>query len=380
MGKQQILSMLGWLAFIFAAFGCNTTPPVVEQPPAATVDLVATEVAVQQAAAATLTAVAQAASEVPPTATDTPPPTATPPAADVSVDTPTPAPTPTATDPPPPTPTPPLLVLVPVDGGREEGGPDGQMGIPGLTPDQLRSARFDEITFKDRIVFQTLARVPEVGEQDGAGIDNIHFTITYDDNGNQVFENTEENPAYCVFGGGEPDCSVLFFDQANNRWPGNGPEIVNGYFTTRMEVRTVDDVVETWVWRFRVERYGIYAEIVQTGPNSDDFEVEDELVFQVEAFDPRQGYRDGDGINRVDFFIIDQNSGQQVYSHTEQNAGFCAFEGGEPDCNVFDFQQYNGSWPDGPPLEEGSYLLRAVVHAGGGRTAVVEREIELFLD
>jgi hypothetical protein len=84
------------------------------------------------------------------------------------------------------------------------------------------------------------------------------------------------------------------------------------------------------------------------------------LVFRVEVFDTRVGMYDGAGIDHVDFFIEpDDGSGQIVYERTERNAGYCAFGGGEPDCNVLTLES-GSRWPDpfGGEILNGHYLAR----------------------
>ena len=86
----------------------------------------------------------------------------------------------------------------------------------------------------------------------------------------------------------------------------------------------------------------------------------DRLVFRVEVFDTRAGVYDGAGIQQVDFHIEpDDGSGQIVYERTERNAGYCAFGGGEPECNVLALES-GSRWPDpfGGEIVNGYYLAR----------------------
>jgi hypothetical protein len=86
----------------------------------------------------------------------------------------------------------------------------------------------------------------------------------------------------------------------------------------------------------------------------------DRMVFQVEVFDTRVGLADGDGIQDVSFRIeVDDGSGKTVYERREGQAGYCAFGGGEPDCNVLTLE--NGSqWPDpyGGEIRSGEYVAK----------------------
>ncbi len=95
-----------------------------------------------------------------------------------------------------------------------------------------------------------------------------------------------------------------------------------------------------------------------------------DLVFQVKARDPRKGNKDGAGIKSVDFAITD-NSGNTVYTHTENNAAYCAFGGGDngAPCNVFRFADNGFKWPGtNKPIQNGQYTLTVSVHPQSGDT------------
>ncbi len=106
--------------------------------------------------------------------------------------------------------------------------------------------------------------------------------------------------------------------------------------------------------------------------------VTDELVFQVEAYDPKLGGNDGDGITSVDLEIFGPN-GKRVYRNTEKTPHYCAFQGGEPDCNVWRFADHDFRWPNnGARIQQGqTYTLHAVVHAKNGRKKQGQWEIEI---
>jgi hypothetical protein len=88
----------------------------------------------------------------------------------------------------------------------------------------------------------------------------------------------------------------------------------------------------------------------------------DQIVFQVQVFDTRAGSYDGAGIQHVTFRIeVNDGSEQVVYERKEENAGYCAFGGGEPDCNVLVLQEGGDNrWPDpfGGEIISGEYLAR----------------------
>lgn len=345
--------------------------------PAATPDSPATETAIAFAVVSTLTA------EAPPPTSTLPPDTSPtePPVATVAAASPIATPAlPTATPPPPlptPTPTPPLFDVLPVDG--EDGNPqvrgpqdvrDGRyVVIPNVPPGSISG---EPPQFREWLAFLVEPFDPAVGSQPGDGIRQVNFTlINQDQGGETVYTRTEQTVAYCAFGGGEPDCNVFVFDQNDFRWPG-GPPLENANYRAVIEIVPYQGEPATWNWDFALRdvpqpAHGeIVAEIVQIGWQSLDPVVTTDLVFQVRAYHPAYGSSDGDGIDFVEMFI--QNShGEIVYQKVEQNAAYCAFGGGDPQCSHLSLNQ----------IGSGFYLLQAVVHAVDGTTQSVETEIEV---
>jgi hypothetical protein len=87
-----------------------------------------------------------------------------------------------------------------------------------------------------------------------------------------------------------------------------------------------------------------------------------DIVFRLLVFDPAAGNHDGDGITSVDFTISDPN-GKAVHSRTENTAGYCAFGGGEPSCDVWRFAEHKNQWSDGTPVCAGAgYQAGMTVH------------------
>jgi hypothetical protein len=91
----------------------------------------------------------------------------------------------------------------------------------------------------------------------------------------------------------------------------------------------------------------------------------DRAVFRVEVFDDAAGSRDGDGIQNVTFTISDE-SGNPVHERTENQAGYCVFGGGEPDCDVWVFAEHDYRWPGGAPIVNGTYSVEAVINPENG--------------
>jgi hypothetical protein len=95
--------------------------------------------------------------------------------------------------------------------------------------------------------------VPGKGDYDGAGIEKVKIKL-FDPDEEKVHERTENNAAYCVFGGGEPDCNVFYFKDADN-WPEEGQyNIKNGQYRAEIDITTKDNQTETWNWRFFIQK------------------------------------------------------------------------------------------------------------------------------
>jgi hypothetical protein len=293
---------------------------------------------------------------------------------------PTPAPTalpqPPTPTPLPPTPTPPQRASLPPDGGQSD--LQGLIILPGISPAQVTTP----MVFYGKLALQVEVYDPYFGQFDGAGIDNVRFTVQRDDGDDtELYARTEINPGYCIFSGGEPNCNVLFFAQTNYRWPETNYPIVDGPHRVFMQITQKNGNVEQWNWGFEIRGAlahapapsNLIAQIVQTGPGTTSNVVNDALVFQV--FASTDGSQDGVGIDRVDLRIIGPHG--EVYRRTEQNAGYCAFSGGEPHCNVWGFAEHGFQWPNGNPIEPGAHTLRATVFAMDGNETSVETVIQI---
>lgn len=83
------------------------------------------------------------------------------------------------------------------------------------------------------------------------------------------------------------------------------------------------------------------------------------FLLRVDARRAGAGEAPGAGIDRVEFVIFSERYGE-VYRHTERNAAYCIFGGGEPDCNTWPLQDGVFRWGEGgPPVEPGSYSGQA---------------------
>ena len=118
--------------------------------------------------------------------------------------------------------------------------------------------------------------------------------------------------------------------------------------------------------------------MAQTIPDSTAAVADTSLVFEVVAFDPQVGPTNGSGIDFVEMKILD-SQGNAVYTRTENNPGYCAFGGGEPACNIWNFADNKFIWPDGTPMQAGAYTLHAGVYATNGAKTILEQPLEIVL-
>jgi hypothetical protein len=119
------------------------------------------------------------------------------------------------------------------------------------------------------------------------------------------------------------------------------------------------------------------ATIVQIAPGSLEPVVNQGLVFEVVAFDPTVGQGNGDGIEFVEFQILDPQ-GTVVYRRNEQMPAYCAF-GGDTPCPTWSFVDNNGVWPSGQPIQPGNHILRAVAYGLNGVRTEVTQTIQIQL-
>ncbi|MFN2201983.1 MAG: SUMF1/EgtB/PvdO family nonheme iron enzyme [Caldilineaceae bacterium] len=143
----------------------------------------------------------------------------------------------------------------------------------------------------------------------------------------------------------------------------------------------------------------LVADIAQIGPENTTRVVTDTLVYEVRAYDPAVGTNNGDGISQVDMQIINAETGSEVYSngHSPTTASadaassivatsstdaislttatrYCAFS---DNCSPWVFAEHDNTWPNGEPIENGAYLLRAIVSTADNTRKVVQTQIEI---
>jgi len=131
-----------------------------------------------------------------------------------------------------PKPTVVLPAPTPTDISREPSGSTGQ-GIIALFvfPGYSLNATSD-------LTFRLIAYRDDGPKNDGAGIKQVEFRICRNDCGddkNVVYRRTEQNAAYCAFGGGEPNCTIFHFTRGTN-WPDTNTPVQSGNYAVEARV------------------------------------------------------------------------------------------------------------------------------------------------
>jgi hypothetical protein len=295
-------------------------------------------------------------------------------------------PTPTPTDTPPPTITPlyggghaPAGIMINPPGYL--GGLEGNLYVP----ENYGSA--EEPVFHDQFSFEAYLYDPTISIKDGAGVDYVQFNI-YSEVGELVMSEQEQDARFCSQNGGSDlgsTCPTLHIEPGA-RWPNDGPLIEAGRYFLEVYAVPENSSREPGGWNayFWIDadlggggESDLYAEIAQLGNAIDDFTIAGAIVFQVVAYDRAVGTNDGDGIDYIDFEIFDDD-GDRVHEEREENVHYCAFQGGEPDCNVWVFSEHDNKWRDGDDFEAGVYTLRARVRGDSGQEIELRREVNIL--
>ena len=222
--------LIGMLLLAMLAAACNSNAVATSGP-----DRIATGVAEAKAIAATLTAGAPTLVVAQVNPTDTP--KAAPPPA---------KPTVAAPEPPTPTDTPiPQAADEFVPGVGEPKGLSGGILLPGY------SGPLDAPAFSNWVNIRLKVFDPDAGDQDGAGITAVNFTVT-DPTGKTVVDQRESSAAYCAFANpqGSSDCNVWDFKERGNLWP-NGTAICEGVYSVQITVDADNPDRDDAVWNFQ---------------------------------------------------------------------------------------------------------------------------------
>ncbi len=254
-----------------------------------------------------------------------------------------PPPTPIAPTPIPPT-APVIVFLPPFDGGT----------------DILASYVGGELS---------LQVTAHAGGEDGFGIDRVELFIQ-DLQGKVLASKTERRAPYCYFGEANGACTSVFAGTNQFRWNEHTP-IQAGWYLIRTVVYSLDGRMRINERAVRItlppdDRETLFVNFEQ--PTNQ--RVRRQLDYQVSVSGEGVNDANGDGIDRVEMFVVDFN-GNVVSAQTERNPQYCGFgdDGLNTPCHVWNFLQRQGGWPNGAPVYPTQYILRAIAYAKDGRIA-----------
>jgi hypothetical protein len=77
---------------------------------------------------------------------------------------------------------------------------------------------------------------------DGDGIGEVTFEVI-DPNGEVVLQRTERTAAFCIFGGGEPNCNSWIIEDSFYKWQTGGPAAISGDYRVNVLVQSVDGLL-----------------------------------------------------------------------------------------------------------------------------------------
>lgn len=147
--------------------------------------------------------------------------------------------TPTATAPataPPPTPT--VVAANTATAPPPTEDPDGAPTLPPPPPLVVDGSQplgtapvAGELIYDDAFLVRLDVRRPGAGGENGAGIDRVEFFVSRDGSG--VYRHTDDTPAFCIFGGGQPTCHAWPLEADVYRWGTGGPPIEPGHYLVR---------------------------------------------------------------------------------------------------------------------------------------------------
>lgn len=85
-------------------------------------------------------------------------------------------------------------------------------------------------------------------KKDGRDIDSVEFIVTSANGDVTYFDRTENNPGYCIFGGGDPDCSPWIVEGGQYKWSAGGEPVKAGKYGLTINVTASNGEVGTWIW------------------------------------------------------------------------------------------------------------------------------------
>jgi hypothetical protein len=85
-------------------------------------------------------------------------------------------------------------------------------------------------------------------KKDGRDIASVEFTVTSADGGKTYYDRTEKNPGYCIFGGGEPDCTPWIVEGGQYKWKQGGEPVKSGKYGLTITVTASNGDEGSWLW------------------------------------------------------------------------------------------------------------------------------------
>jgi hypothetical protein len=109
-----------------------------------------------------------------------------------------------------------------------------------------------EIVMDPNYLMQIRARIDGTANN-GDGIDTVKFII--ERNGQEVYTESEANPAFCIFKGGEPNCNPWPKTNGRYTWGEGGPVVETGDYqaTTRITRDADNSYYDQWTFTFTVD-------------------------------------------------------------------------------------------------------------------------------
>jgi hypothetical protein len=106
----------------------------------------------------------------------------------------------------------------------------GTCGQGGITSDSTGDVYDCDVKFSDDFLIQmvVLKNGQKIGEADG--VQNVVFSVSQK-NGNTVYNHTENNQPYCIFGGDSSSCSSWVTENYVTKWEPGGVVLESGDYT-----------------------------------------------------------------------------------------------------------------------------------------------------
>ncbi len=120
--------------------------------------------------------------------------------------------------------------------------PDGS-----FPPNFVWEADFNQEYFVRFRVYDTI----DGGKKDGDGIASVSFQVL-DDNGKEVYQRTERQAGFCIFGGGEPNCNPWTLDNITYLWKSGGEPVEAGEYKLFIVVSALSGEQGNWNYDIQI--------------------------------------------------------------------------------------------------------------------------------